>query len=353
MARGLNGFIVFFFTVSAFPFVMEICGAKWRSTINAIWGTGFTIGGMLLSWPFAFYLSNWHDLHFAISFLMVPAALASLVIPESYKWYISQDRTQEAKDSALKLAITQKNLSETEKTRLLDVVEEISATSRSLREENGKNKLGFFVVFKFRKMTLITLNFMFQWFVNSFAYYGLALNAGNLPGTDIVNNMILCGLEIPAYLLMPFLMDNKKIGRRRYLAYGLVLAGLCCVASTILLEFKSCEAGAAELSGQIFAYLGKFFVAGTFQAIYIHTAEAYSTDVRADCIGLCSVSARLGGIIAPFVLSTADIASWMPGMMFGVVSVVSGLAAFFLPETLGQPMLYTIEEAEKWHSRVI
>jgi OCT family organic cation transporter-like MFS transporter 4/5 len=107
------------------------------------------------------------------------------------------------------------------------------------------------------------------------------------------------------------------------LAYGLVLAGLCCVASTILLEFKSCEAGAAELSGQIFAYLGKFFVAGTFQAIYIHTAEAYSTDVRADCIGLCSVSARLGGIIAPFVLSTADVASWMPGMMFGVVREVT------------------------------
>ena len=85
---------------------------------------------------------------------------------------------------------------------------------------------------------------------------------------------------------------------------------------------------------------------GTFQSIYIHTAEVYSTDIRPDCIALCSVAARLGGIIAPFMISLADLASWLPGMTFGVVGLLSGIAAFFLPETLGQPILYTIEEAE-------
>ena len=97
-------------------------------------------------------------------------------------------------------------------------------------------------------------------------------------------------------------------------------------------------------------YFGKFFISGTFQAVYIYTAEAYSTDVRPDCIGLCSVAARLGGIIAPFALSLGDLASWLPGMCFGVVGIISGVLAFFLPETLGQPMLYTIEEAEKYYS---
>ena len=49
-------------------------------------------------------------------------------------------------------------------------------------------------------------------------------------------------------------MDNKTIGRKFYLAYGLLFAGICCVASTIMLEFKSCEPNAAETTGQVLAY---------------------------------------------------------------------------------------------------
>merc|ERR1711981_1419113 len=110
---------------------------------------------------------------------------------------------------------------------------------------------------------------------------------------------------------MPFIMDRKSIGRKYYLVIGMFSAGICCIISTILLQFKVCgDANIYESIGVVFAYLGKFFISGTFQGVYIHSAEIYSTDIRPDCIAVCSVSARIGGILAPFVIGLADVAPW-------------------------------------------
>ena len=52
-----------------------------------------------------------------------------------------------------------------------------------------------------------------------------------------------------------------------------------------------------ETVGSVFAYVGKFFITGTFGVIYIHTSEAYSADVRPLALGICGVAARVGGVL--------------------------------------------------------
>jgi len=53
-----------------------------------------------------------------------------------------------------------------------------------------------------------------------------------------------------------------------------------------------------------------------------------------------------------FGLSTqARILPWLPGLLFGVLSIGSGLLTFFLPETLNRPLPQTIEDIENWSKR--
>ena len=47
---------------------------------------------------------------------------------------------------------------------------------------------------------------------------------------------------------------------------------------------------------------GKFGAAASFSIVYLYTAELYPTVVRSTAIGLCSMMARIGGILAPQVI---------------------------------------------------
>jgi OCT family organic cation transporter-like MFS transporter 4/5 len=51
----------------------------------------------------------------------------------------------------------------------------------------------------------------------------------------------------------------------------------------------------------LLAMIGKLFIFSSFNAIYIHAGEIFPTVLRHTGIGSCSISARIGTILAPFV----------------------------------------------------
>ena len=64
-------------------------------------------------------------------------------------------------------------------------------------------------------------------------------------------------------------------------------------------------------------------------------------------MGMCSLSARIGGIICPIILGLGQVWPSFPLFIFGVSCVVAALLALFLPETGGQPLPQTLEDAEQ------
>lgn len=50
------------------------------------------------------------------------------------------------------------------------------------------------------------------------------------------------------------------------------------------------------------ATLSKLCVTGTFGIVYLHTCELYPTCVRNGALGAMSTFARVGGVIAPYVM---------------------------------------------------
>ena len=51
----------------------------------------------------------------------------------------------------------------------------------------------------------------------------------------------------------------------------------------------------------LLSLIGKFAVSTAFALLYVYTTELFPTEARNKGMGLSSVAARFGGILAPFV----------------------------------------------------
>lgn len=63
-------------------------------------------------------------------------------------------------------------------------------------------------------------------------------------------------------------------------------------------------------------------------------------------MGWVSMMARVGSMVAPMVQLAGDYIPWLPGLIYGGAPILSGVAAIFLPETLGSPLPDTIQDVE-------
>ncbi|OWR44358.1 organic cation transporter, partial [Danaus plexippus plexippus] len=58
--------------------------------------------------------------------------------------------------------------------------------------------------------------------------------------------------------------------------------------------------------------------------------------------------ARIGAMMAPFVLDLDDTAIWLPPLVFALFPLLASVVAFLLPETKNHELLTTIEEGESF-----
>ncbi|NXX19609.1 S22AD protein, partial [Podargus strigoides] len=89
------------------------------------------------------------------------------------------------------------------------------------------------------------------------------------------------------------------------------------------------------MASTILAVIGKFTSTASFSASYVYTAELFPTVIRQTGVGLCSMSARVSGIMAPLIRLLDQYHRAIPMAIFGSVPVVVGLLCILLPETRG------------------
>ena len=65
-------------------------------------------------------------------------------------------------------------------------------------------------------------------------------------------------------------------------------------------------------------------------------------------MGICACFGRIANIIAPFSTFIVRLIPWLPGVIFGLASVIVGLLVLLCPETMGRPLPLTIEEVAGW-----
>ncbi|XP_069585888.1 solute carrier family 22 member 13-like isoform X2 [Ranitomeya imitator] len=165
------------------------------------------------------------------------------------------------------------------------------------------------------------------WFANSLVYYGLSLNVGSFGLNIYLTQLIFGAVEIPARIGSMF--TAQFFGRRLSQSLFLLLGGTACLIITAIP--KQLSVGITVL-----AVIGKFATASSYSICYIYAAELFPTIIRQNGVGLCSMTARLAGIIAPLISLLDKYHPAIPMAIYGSGPIIGGLFCFLLPETLGK-----------------
>ncbi|KAM6282599.1 solute carrier family 22 member 13-like [Porphyrio hochstetteri] len=276
----------------------------------------FATGQMVLA-GLSYGIRNWRLLEIAGSAPIFAFFLFSWVLPESARWLVTKGRIEEAK------AALQKAASINKRTIPPELLEQ-------LKPEAQPKSASFLDLFRKKHLRKKTLIMSCAWFVNSLVYYGLSLNVTNF-GLDIYLTQLAFGaVEIPARVSCIFMLH--WFGRKKTQGVLLMLSGLVCLIITGIPEDQ-------PVATTVLAIIGKFTASASFSTSYVYAAELFPTVVRQTGVGLCSMAARVAGIMAPLIRLLGQYHRAIPMAIFGSAPVVGGLLCFLLPETRGTDLV--------------
>ncbi|KAK3778755.1 hypothetical protein RRG08_013026 [Elysia crispata] len=332
-------FFVSFFSVglilTSFVMGMELVGAKKRRYAGVVVHLFWCLG-LFIETGLAYGIRDWKYLQITItapvSFILL---LYIAMLPESPRWLLQRGKTEEA--ARILQSVANKNgVKLTEKFKSLEDVE-IEGDKESIWQ-----------MFTHRVLLTRSLIVFFNWFVASMVYYGLSLNVGDLSGNIYLNFFLSAVVELVSYLCLLALLD--RLGRKFWQCFSMILGGVACIATMFPVMY-----GGEDIQWVTVALslVGKFGGSAGFVVIYLYTAEIFPTVMRNSGMGLCSLCARIGGILAPYigdlnVIVDGDLGIALPLLIFGSLSVTAGLLVIFLPETSHKVLPDTVEDAKNF-----
>ncbi|XP_041803537.1 solute carrier family 22 member 15 [Chelmon rostratus] len=322
-----------------FVLAQEYVGKSYWAMTGTLISMAFAVGIALFG-ALGYFIQPWRNLATAANSSGVLFFLLSVTLPESPRWLYSQGRTEQAEEVLRYMALRNGSAAKNLMLRRVGAAKADSHANRGV----GVLQLVIHPVLRMRTMVL-----MYVWYACSLVYYGLTLGAGQTSGSRYVNVAMYGLVELPAYPLCIYFINKHWAGRRKSMASFLCLAGSACLCTTLIPE----NAGAL-LSVTTLALLGKLMVSAAFNIAYVYTSELYPTVIRNAGLGVCSMSCRVGGILAPFVPSMRALHASMPFTVFCVSGLSAGCLGLLLPETLNGPAAETLEELSvPSHGRVL
>ncbi|CAH3139934.1 unnamed protein product [Pocillopora meandrina] len=333
--RFMVGFGLTGVMLSLYIYGMELVGPNCRTATGNI--TYFYYNGFQMLFVLIAYLErHWRNLSLIAT---VPAALLFpfwKLIPESPRWLVAHDQLDEAK------SIIEAFGSKDEKTLDSEVIRSLLEGVRREQIEREKtakkyNPIHMFLTPKLRKWTAIIC---YQWFVVAMVNVGMFIFISQLVGDLYVSYVvieILTVVRIPVTWIL-----YLKFGRR--ICHGIIMILVGAIFLLVLLVHKESDVATTVLS--LFGYL---LIDCTRTSIYLMTSELFPTVLRNTGQGIGSTGARIGGILAPYVVLMSQfpgLSVVFPVVIFGVVATLAGILMYWIPETLYSPMHQTIEEAE-------
>eukprot|EP00057_Strongylocentrotus_purpuratus_P011141 XP_011665615.1 PREDICTED: organic cation transporter protein [Strongylocentrotus purpuratus] len=327
--RFFQGYAAVSIYIIAFIVGIEFVGPSKRNITGIILSIPYALGYMCLA-GIAYFVPYWRTLELiCVSPALIYIGLM-FFLPESVRWQISMGKYDKAEKTLVKIANSNnKPLSSPF----------FSSDFRKEQEAAPKENELQGIIYSACLDETNYHHLIFNWMVNAMVYHGLSINTSNLGVNDYVAFAVSGAVEIPAFLLAVVAVEIKFIGRKISLSACMLVGGVACLFTTFI------PPGAALTS---VAMIGKFGISASFTILYLYTAELYPTKIRSVAMGTCSMFARISGIMAPLILTLANIWSPLPLVIYGSVTVIAGLLTLFLPETLGQKLPETIEEGENY-----
>ncbi|XP_063218411.1 organic cation transporter protein-like [Bacillus rossius redtenbacheri] len=323
----------------AYVIAMEMVGPSKRLFAGVVCQLFFTTG-FILTALFAYFIDDWRMLQVALSLPGVVFLSYWWFIPESARWLLAQGRADEAKQLLLTAARENKV---TIPEEVLDNLLPPAPGDKDKDEAAEQPRPSLLDLMRHSNLRRKALNIFFCWFVNSGTYYGLSWNTSNLGGNDYLNFFISGAVEVPAYSFL--LLTLNRWGRKS------ILCGCMLVAGVALLLTLAVPSDMQWLVITL-AMVGKLAITASYGTVYVFSAEQFPTVIRNVALGASSTSARVGGVLAPYINLLADYWQPLPLLIFGSLALAAGLLSLLLPETMNKKLPDTIQEGEQFGKAV-
>ena len=249
--------------------------------LESFWGLGWLVAALMSYFVIPNY--GWH-----IAFLLggLPALYVFMIlkkVPESVPYLINRGRIAEAHALVQKL----------ERQCGVEVIEQIE-----LKAVADKQSVSFRQLWS-GPLARRSLMLWLIWFGIVYSYYGIFTWLPSLlvkQGYSIVQSfeyvLIMILAQLPGYVVAAWLVE--KLGRKPTLA-GFI--AFCAMAAYFF--------GQANSVNMIMFWgcLMSFFNLGAWGVLYTYTPEQYPTNIRAFGSGWASAIGRMGGIVAPLVVT--------------------------------------------------
>ncbi|RWS24126.1 organic cation transporter protein-like protein [Leptotrombidium deliense] len=323
--------------LTGYLLIMECVGCSYRAAISVVIEAGWVVGYLLLP-GLAYALRNFRYMQITVSSLELISLIWLWQMPESPRWQLTNGHIDEAESAIKNAAVVNGKFTEEEIEQKIELLKEYVNREERAKEVNKQSLLDMWRVGKLFKYSMVLYC---SWFINSFVYYGLSLNVGDLGGNLFINCFIYALAELASNVFLYFAF--MKCGRRPLFVSLMLGAAITCFAIIPFLFNES-----FILYRVVIAMIGKFCITSTYHLIYLQTAEIIPTSLRQIGVGSCSVAARVGSVIAPFVKELSALTHPSVTMsLFGSLGTLNALLALILPETKGVEIPDTINEAKK------
>lgn len=320
---------------AAYVWALEFAGPSKRTFITAIVAIiySFAAASMAL---IAYLFRTWTEIMIVTTVPFAVTLLFYWILAESPRWLLSKGRYEEFRKILTTIARWDK------KQPNQQLIEEIIEDSRKASEcsnstvNEGRTRDLFTRPNICKKSLIVTL----AWCINSLVYYVISYNVENLGGNFYVAYALQASIEAPASLLSLYTVN--RFGRIPTLFFGLLISAVTSLLSTPGSLWPS-----ALIIGLVVA--SKFGISLSYNVLYQVAAELYPTVVRARGLGFSTLVSDGLSVLIPYVVYSATDYQSAPMIIMGSLCFFGAFSVLFLPETLNQRLLDTIEESERLH----
>lgn len=349
LGRLLAGVGIGFGIMIAPVYIAEISPAATRGSLSSFPEIFINVGillGYISNYAFSGLSDhiNWRVMLAVGIFPSVLIGFALLVIPESPRWLVMQNRANEARSVLIKIIG-----SEEEAT---DRLAEIEAAALSATAGNFENtKTVWSEILRpspvLKRMLITGLGIQcFQQItgIDATVYYSPAIlrTAGITSDNKLLAATVAVGFTKTIFILIAILLIDR-VGRKPLLYVSTIGMTIClfCLAASLHLLDKGLVSTPAGIAVALVTVCGNvaFFSVGMGPISWVMGSEIFPLRVRAQAAALGTVANRVSsGLVAMSFLSICDAIS-VSGtfFIFGVLSALSVAFMYrFVPETRGK-----------------
>ncbi|XP_059098093.1 solute carrier family 22 member 1-like [Tigriopus californicus] len=334
--RFLQGIAFDTFFAVFYVLALECVAANKRALIgNLALALGMTVAGCFEPWAL-YFLKDWKILNTILYAQVVVIMLAPWFVFESIRWLASQGRIDDAFETLLKIGkVNEKEVHPDLKPVIMKILsnEQIDANGEASTKQKQAILWDLFKTPNMRK------NFILMVIVFMFTHGLFDMNVriiGNLEQSIFITFTISAFLELPADLLAIVGLD--WIGRRWSAFLSLILSGIAMLTGALLTSYP--------IALLIMTMIGRLCVTYALNTVFNICLEIVPTVVRGQGMAMAKLLADLAIFTSPYVVFTGSIHMAIPFIIIGVLSILSGILAVFLPETADEHLPDTMEDGE-------